>query len=201
MHCLQFQQSSLNIIRVSLEATTQWANAISEASCTGNLDGCLPMHGLSMFAAAQQGRKRAAEQNKATIAATWRMDGACQWKHGRGWKWTKHSIAPCHKHEPLSTCRMGNSARVESNGNGIAKKCVCHGKHTQHKIALCLLPSATMVNKRCEGPTFPTTWDLCQHRNAQHSKQCKQHVHPPQWCQPFWAFNGNMEHTSKALIQ
>ena len=35
-------------------------------------------------------------------------------------------------HEPLSTCRMGNSARVESNGNGIAKKCVCHGKHTQH---------------------------------------------------------------------
>ena len=52
------------------------------------------MHGLWMLAAAQQGRKRAAEQNKAAIAATWRMDGACQWKHGRGWKWTKHSIAP-----------------------------------------------------------------------------------------------------------
>ena len=34
--------------------------------------------------------------------------------------------------------------------------CDCHGKHTQHKVSLCLLPSATMVKKRCEGPTFPT---------------------------------------------
>ena len=35
--------------------------------------------------------------------------------------------------------------------------CVMENTHAQHKIALCLLPSATMVNKRCEGPTFPTT--------------------------------------------
>ena len=35
-----------------------------------------------MLAAAQQGRKRAAEQNKAAIAATWRMDGACQIVNG-----------------------------------------------------------------------------------------------------------------------
>ena len=39
-----------------------------------------------MLAAAQQGRKRAAEQNKAAIAATWRMDGACQFIHSKHFK-------------------------------------------------------------------------------------------------------------------
>ena len=143
------------------------------------------------------------EQNKATIAATWRMDGACQWKHGRGWKWTKHSIAPCHKHEPLSTCRMGNSASVlELGAMAIAlQKNVCAMENTHSTRLPCVCYPAQPWSRHGARAQHFRLCEICAStcRNTQHSKQCKQHLHLPQWCQPFWAFDGNMEHTSKAL--
>ena len=41
----------------------------------------LPMHGLQLLVAAQQGGHGATQQNKAIAAAAWGMDGAHQWKH------------------------------------------------------------------------------------------------------------------------